>query len=337
MEITDALVMTPEGMRATGSIAQRLMDGGFKANTLRTNSTLRKDEWKEYDKALVQAAVRPMRAVAALRSMGLTFSIGNGMAKTVLEYEDVSDMSDAQLSIDGETQGDNDRVVVSIKYLPLPIISKPWFLGARTLAAARLAGGGLDTTQTETAGRKCGETLEDMLLNGTGASPFSFGGGTIYGLTDHPSRNTLAMGTDWASATGKAIKDDILEMIRLAQLDLFYGPYTLFVSSNCQPHMGDDYSSNYSKTILARVREIEGISRVEYCPFLNKSYASSQAILVQATPDVVRLVDGMPMTNVQWEEQGNMRFHFKGMMISVPQIRARQDGTCGIVHCKAGL
>lgn len=335
MDITDAVIMTPEGFKATGSIAQRLMEGGFKSNALRTNATLRKDEWKHYDKALVEAAIRPMRAVNALRQMGLTFSIGNGMAKTVLEYEDVSDMSGASISMDGETEGNNDRVIVSIKYLPLPIISKPWFLGARSLASMRASGGNLDMVQTETAGRKCGESLEDMLLNGTGATPFAFGGGTIYGLTDHPSRNTLTMSTDWASASGKQIKDDILEMIRLAQLDLFYGPYVLMVSSNCQPHWGDDYSSNYAKTITARVREIEGISQVIFCPFLNKTYAASQGILFQATPDVVRIVDGMPLTNVQWEEQGNMRFHFKGMMIAVPQVRARQDGTCGIVHCKA--
>lgn len=337
MQITDAVVMTPQGLQATGSVAQRLMSGEFKANSLRTNATLRKDEWKTYDQALVQAAVRPMRAAAVLRSLGLTYSIGNGLAKTVLEYEDVSDMTDAFLSMDGETQGNNDRVVVGIKYLPLPIISKPWFLGARALAAARASGGGLDTTQTDTAGRKCGEMLEDMLLNGTGATPFSFGGGSIYGLTDHPSRNTLDMSVDWASATGNQIKDDVLEMIRLAQLDLFYGPYVLFVSANCQPAWGDDYSSNYKQTIIARIREIEGISQVVFCPFLNKSYANSQGVLAQASADVMRIVDGMPLTNVQWEEQGNMRFHFKGMMIAVPQIRARQDGTCGIVHCKSGL
>lgn len=335
MVISDAIMVTSEGLRATGSIAQQLLSGGFKANALRTNATLRKDEWKIYDKALVQAAVRPMRAVAALRSLGLTFSVGNGLAKTVLEYEDVSDMSDASVSMDGEVVGDNDRVVVNIKYLPLPIVSKPWFLGARTLAAARSSGGGLDVTQTQTAGRKCGEMIEDILLNGTGSTPFSFGGGTLYGLTDHPNRNTQTMSVDWASATGNQVKDDVLSMIEKAQADFYYGPYVLFVSANCSPHWGDDYSSNYSKTILARIREIEGISQVVFCPFLNKTTTASQGILVNATEDVVRIVDGMPLTNVQWEEKGNMRFHFKGMMISVPQIRARQDGTCGVVHCKA--
>jgi hypothetical protein len=346
-EQLDTLQVTDTGVVASGSMAQRLLDNGFKVNSLRpactdakgnalkNNATLRYDEWKEYDRVLVEETVRPMRAVAALRAAGLTYGIGNGFAKPILQYEDVSKMGEATLSMDGESERDNDRVEFTLKYLPLPILAKSWFINGRVLASSRETGAALDTTQTAQSGTRIGELLEDLTLNGS--SSFTFGGGTIYGLTDHPQRNTLAMAVDWGSASPAAIVKDVKDMVQKCFDDFFYGPFILFVSANCEMHWNDDYSSHYAKTILNRVKEISTISDVVFCPFLNKSYAYSQGVLVQRSPGTVRIVEGMPLTNVQWEERGNTRFHFKGMTIAVPQVRATQAGNSGICHCKAGL
>jgi len=299
-------------------------------NQMHTNAVLRWYEWQSYDTALLVEALRPMRAVAAMRSAGLTHSIGNGLGKTVLMYEDVSFLGEADMSMDAESQRGNDRVEFTQKFLPLPIIHKSWFINARTLAASRETGESLDTTQAAMSGRKIGEYIESMTL--LGSNSYAFGGGTVYGLTDFPTRQTGNFTADWATASPKVVLKDILAMVQKAQADYFYGPYLLFISGNCESAFSDDYSSNYGKSLLNRIKETQMIKDVVFCPFLNKNSAATQAVLFQATPDVARLVDGMPLTNVQWEEQGNMRFHFKGMQICLPQIRATQGSNCGVVH-----
>jgi len=54
--------------------------------------------------------------------------------------------------------------------------------------------------------------------------------------------------------------------------------------------------------------------------------------LVQMTSDTVRLVDGMPIQNVEWSSQGGMVHNYKVMTIRVPEIRSDDNGQCGIVR-----
>lgn len=354
-------VLESGNFEATGPVAQRLMQAGFNVNALRpffdpetnrsyvmspnggtafalkTNAaTLRKDEWKLYDTAVVEAAVAPMRAVSALRAAGLVFGgSGSGLAKTVLEYEDMSDMTDAEMSMDGVTRGNNDRIQYTIKYLPLFLTHKSFFINARTLAASRSGSSALDTTQASIAGRKIGESIENTTVNGCGS--LAFGGGTIFGLTDFTYRQTLAMAKDWAICTGREVKNDVLAMVKKAMAHNFYGPYILLISGDCEAYFNDDYTSNYQKTILARIKEISSIAQVEFVPFLNKTVATAQAILIHKSQDVFRMVDALPVTNVEWQTEGGMQIHYKAMTIQVPQPRADQANKCGIVHCKAGL
>ena len=59
---------------------------------------------------------------------------------------------------------------------------------------------------------------------------------------------------------------------------------------------------------------------------------ANNVLLVQMSSDVVRLVRGMGIQNVQWSVEGNMINKFKVMTIQVPQIRSDQNGKSGIVH-----
>ena len=54
--------------------------------------------------------------------------------------------------------------------------------------------------------------------------------------------------------------------------------------------------------------------------------------MVQLTSDVVRLVRGMPIQNVQWTEEGQFVTKYKVMTIQVPQIRSDQEGKTGLIH-----
>ena len=50
------------------------------------------------------------------------------------------------------------------------------------------------------------------------------------------------------------------------------------------------------------------------------------------TSDVVRLVQGMPLQNVEWTTEGKWITKYKVLTIAVPQIRSDQEGHCGVVH-----
>lgn len=294
-------------------------------------ATLRKDEWKHYDDVILKVTEERLRGVADLYAAGLTYTIPNGMGSTVLEYEDMSDMEAAQLSMDGATRGDKDRPEFDISYLPLPITHKDFMINARVLAASRTTGSPLDTTMAEMAARKVAEKLEDMLFNG--ASTYAYGGGTIYGYTDFPSKNTYSLTANWdeldsSSIDGEGILSDVIGMKAASIAAGFYGPWVLYIPTNFETAMDKDFKVNSDKSIRQRVLEIDGLTDIRVADKLT----ADNVILVQMTSDVVRMVNGMAVTPVEWNTEGGMILHYKVMTIQVPQLRATQEGDCGIVH-----
>ena len=59
---------------------------------------------------------------------------------------------------------------------------------------------------------------------------------------------------------------------------------------------------------------------------------ANNVLLVQMTSDVVRLIRGMGLQNVQWDEEGKFVTKYKVLTIQVPQIRSDVNGASGVVH-----
>ena len=302
---------------------------------LRTNAVLRKDEWEQLDTAVVEIARERLNAVGDLVSRGLTYEVGNGMGTTIVQHETVSEMTRAQVTMDGVTRGENDRVTFSLVSTPLPVIHHDFQISARVLAASRQSGSPLDTTQVEEATRQVAETTEDLLVNGVESGDsktlgFGSGAAVIYGYTDRPNRNAYSLGAAWnlVATTGEDIIADVLAMVTAAQVDRMFGPYILYVPANFWVKLQDDYKPNSDKTILQRVREISGIEDVKPVDKL----AESNVLLIQLTKSNVDMVIGMQPTTVQWETQGGMMMMFKVMSIMVPRIKLDHNNRSGIVH-----
>jgi uncharacterized linocin/CFP29 family protein len=339
--------------RAMGTVAQRLIandmsvsplrpwqewkDGRFVGNFINVNgqavpttnaATLRKEEWVQYDTAVLEETRQRLTGIADLESRGLTYNIGNGLGKTVLEHETVNDIGNATMDMDGLARGQNDRPEYVLNYLPLPIVHADFSVNLRQLAASRNSGSALDTTIASMKARRVAEKLEDIYF--LGASAYSFGGGTIRGLLDHPNRNQYTLTAHWndSAATGATIVADVLGMKAAAVADGFYGPFVLYIPSNFEAALDEDYAANYPKTVRNRLLEIQGIQDIKVADRLT----ADNVVLVQMTSDVVRLVNGMAINTLQWDEQGGLVVNFKIMCIKVPQIRATQSGKCGIVH-----
>lgn len=315
-----------QGMSGGLSVMQSLMSSNFNVESLRTQALLRKDEWIQYDQAIVNVARQRLVGVADLMERGLTYSIPNALGTTSVEWEKISDMDDAVVNMSGVTDGGNARVVFDLDSQPLPIIHRDFQLNIRTLEASRRRGDSLDVTQAIVAARKVSERIESMLFKG--ATGINNGGKTIYGYTTATNRNTGSVTASWASATGDQMVTDVLRMIDAAAGDNMYGPFALYVPVSVFNRLGNDYKAASDKTILQRIKEISGVEIVK--PSYNLT--GTQIVLVQLSSDTVDLLDGIQPTIVQWDSNGGMTANFKVMAIMAPRIRNDYSGNSGIVH-----
>jgi len=313
----DAIVDAIVKGKAHGSVASRLLASGMNVNALRTNDTLMYDEWKEIDRVVLEAYQNRLVGVADLQAAGLTYNIPNGLAKTVIGYQDVSDTEAASVSLDGVTRGERDRPEFDINYLPLPIIHKDFSFTAREIASSREGIMPLDTTMAQLAARKVAEKVEEMYF--TGLSSYTFGGGTIFGLMDETHRNQGSLAANWddSAGDGESILGDVLAMKQAGIDDRCYGPYMLYVPTNFETAIDEDFKANSDKSIRERLLQIDQLKGIKVADKLT----ADNVILVQMTVDVVRIVNGMAITTVQWETEGGMRINFKVMAIISVMIR----------------
>jgi len=295
----------------------------------RTNDTLRKDEWIHLDEALVEEGVIRLRGVQDLIAAGQVIPVANAMGKTIVEYEKVTDMEPAVVSLDPAARSDLDRQEFELARVPLPVTHKDFDLSLRTLAASRETGEALDTTQARTAGRLVSERLEQMLFQGlTG----NFGGFPVYGYTTHPDRNVSAFGAGgaWSGAgkTGEEILADLLSAIGVLQDDRMYGPYWVYVSANTSTKLEEDFKAESDKTIRQRLMEVDMVQAIRVVDQL----AADNVVITQASIDVAAWVMGETTQTVQWDIYGGFKIAFKAFAIQVPLIRSDASGRSGVFH-----
>jgi uncharacterized linocin/CFP29 family protein len=295
------------------------------------NATLRYNEWKLIDEAVIGASMERLRVVADLRGAGLTYNIPNGMGKTVLVTQMMGDITNATISMDPARSAEGDRPEFDLANLPLPVIHKDFYYTARQIEVSRNGGTPLDVTTAQLAARKVAEQAEQLAL---GTLPtYSYGGGTIYGLTNYPKRITRTITSPLLSSWVPAVLVQQVLAMRQDSMNAFhFGPWVLYNSPFWDQYFDDDYSKLKGDiTLRNRLLAIQGINDVRTVDFLT----GKQLLLVQQTSDVVRMVVGMDITTVQWNDLGGMRVNFKVMAILVPQLRADINSRTGIVHATA--
>lgn len=300
---------------------------------LNANATLRRDEWKQLDDALMETAKYRLGGIEDLITNGLTYNLGNAMGTTVMEWHDVGDFGEAVMSMDGVTKGDNSRPDYGFNYLPIPIIHFDYTIKSRELETSRKMGNPLDTTEAVNAGRKVSEKLENLLFTDT---TYSWGekdsrnANTIYSYLNHPDINLVTLAEHWdaSAATGGLIVEDVREMKQASIDDYHYGPWMLYVSTNYETIIDMDYDKTTpGTTTRERIMKIAGIKGIKVIDTL----PADHVLLVQMTPDVVRLIRGLGLTNVEWKTEGGFVSNFKVLTIQIPQIRSDANKRSGIV------
>lgn len=290
------------------------------------DGTLRRDEWKLLDEAILGVARQRIGGYEDLISRGLTFNLGNAMGTTVLEHHRGKTDMTAQLSMDGLTRGQGNRPVYDTQYLPIPIIHVDYEINARELEASRKLGNPLNTDAAEEASFTVREYLEDMLFTDT---TYAFGGGTIYSYANFPSRATGSLTANWTASAADPVAD-IINMKQDSIANYHYGPWVVYIPTGYETVLDEDYSvSGQSlKTMRERILNIGGIEDIKVVDRM----PADTVFMVEMQARNVRLVQGMGITNVEWEDMGGFVTKYKVMTIQVPQLRADKNGRCGIVH-----
>lgn len=313
----------------TNAAGQQYMETNAQAQirALRTNDLLRKDQWKELDAAMLEIAAVRLRPLELLRQRGLVRTL-DGLGVLLSQYEKLSDMTDAEISMSGVARTQEDSVDVSLTSVPIPVISKDFRINVRRLLASQRgvngmgSSEGIDATQIRTATRKVAEKMVEMLFTGYAGN---LDGNTLKGLTNHADVNTYSSGGDWGTVGN--IYDTVIAAITALQGDRMFGPYGMFVS-NTQYLQMLTYISNVNQTALMRVMSIPGIQFVEPADQLT----DGTAVIFQLTSDVIDIAIAQDMTVVEWDEQGGLTGQFKVMAAYAPRPKSDYDSRSGICY-----
>ncbi len=308
-----------------GNAGQRLMAANWNPNALRTNSVLLYDEWKHFDSQITAIARERLVVTQELLRRGLSYNLPNALGVLQLVWQTSGDINGAEVTMTGLPEADKDLPDFGIASMPIPMIHKEFRLDLRTLQASRNSQQPLDTTIAEIAMRKIAEKVESLIFSGLSIATSL---GTIYGLLNHPNRNTGSVTATWTTATGAQILADVLAMMDKAIADNQFGPYMLFVPNVVFSNMNNDFKANSDKTILQRILEIPGIQGI----MPTTQLTGTNVLLIQLTSDVVRMINGLAPTMVEWDSRGGFELNFMIFTIMLPQVRADYNNQSGIVH-----
>lgn len=312
--------VAPDGVHSDGSINVNAAQ-----DALAINATLRRDEWMYFDNTVTQIARERLTIVQELMSRGLTWDLPNALGVLAIEWDKVGDLEPAQMTMSGLDEALKDQLDYGSDSMPVPMIHKEFTMNLRQLEAARRNGRQMDSTHAAVATRKVADLVEQLIFTG---ATISSANGRIWGLLNHPHRTTGSIGSSWASDSGENIITDILAMIEDARLNNMFGPFLLFIPGAWGVSLSRDYKANSSDTILDRIMKITGILAV----IPTNRLTAGNVLLVQASSDVIQLINGMQPTLLQWDSRGGFEINFKVVAIMLPRIRSDYAEQSGIVH-----
>ena len=326
---------TPAGIQAATGYRPFFARNGNKNafGRIRTNrglvvqSLLRKDEWEELDREVIQAARLRLKMAGHLMERGLVHRLGS-IGTLVSQWNLGSEMGQAQVSLSGRAKAEQDVQDFNLAGVPVPIIFKDFDLGSRTMEAARRMGEQIDMTNAAEAGRVVAEMLETIIVDGASVT---LNGATIYGYTNQPYRNTDTAtnygGGDWGTIAN--IRATVIGMINAANADRHYGPFGLYAAPTQYNQALERHTDGSGEMALDTVLKLPQIEFFEPGDFL----ADGEVLLVQLTKDVVDLA--LLDTQIQvleWMSGDGMLGHFKVMMVAVPRVKNDYNQRSGVVH-----
>ena len=303
-------------------------DGSRYAHMQVSNALLRYDEWKAFDN-VIEPLVRQRTSVfQKLVAMTPPMVMNDAMNHTVLQWQLRDNFGQAQISMDPARRTTTEQGNYDTRYMPLPIIHSDFSFSLRDLLISRNGGPGLDTTAMQEAAFAIAEKVERLTI-GLEETCY-FGGGYIYGLTNHPDRMTATLTDPEDDAwTVELFCNELVDLTTTMYNARRYGPYHVLYGAGWMSYMQRRYNEFDSTTLANAVRKLDRIASFEQADFLT----GLQLIIIEPQAKFVRAVIGMNPTPIQWS---NTPFdvQMKLMAILLPQIRDDYNGDTGILHAQ---
>lgn len=292
------------------------------------NALLRKYEWEQIDTAVVDVVRSPNVALNDFLRLGLTQRL-DGLGVIVSTYEQLGDMTEANVSMEGLVRGEQDRTPFIPQSIPVPLIHKDFQLSLRHLESSRRGGGEtLDTTQARVATRRVQDKVDDIIFNGHGTKVGSLN--QIYGLSNKPQRlqktSADCGGGDFGTSQNfyKTLNGAITFLRDLG----YYGPYGVYISSA-------QYSQ--TNTLVSGTAVSERTTALEQLPevsFINQAHklTDGEMLVFQLSTDVADIAIAQDVTPVQWEGIGGFVIDFRIFTALTIRVKHDANDNCGIVH-----
>lgn len=293
------------------------------------NSVLDKREWAELDRTIFEMVKLRRNGVEDLRSRGLTTT--TTLAEMLSQFRMATERVRPTVSMDGRTRADRDRTDRVVYSVPIPIIRGDYDIGRRELDASRKLGASLDTFEAGEAASSVAEEEERLLFNGDASIVVH--GGTIYGYTTLPARDTATAavygGGDFGTIS--EILPTYLGALAALAAKRYHGPFVSYVALTQYHEMLDTYTDGTGQTALARVKLLPQIDDVKPSDFL----AAGNMVLVQMTPNVVDWRIALDVENREWVSGDQMSLMYCVLSAATPRLKTDSDGNAGIAHATA--
>jgi len=284
---------------------------------------LPKDVWGLWDREAVEVQRTTLRVFNDLSS---SVSMPMPIGKLVHHFQTVSDSGQVNVSLDGRSKGRTDQPVFAYHGTPLPIIDSPFSYGWRQVAAASTEGFQLDAAGRTNSMRKIAEKAESLMLNGD--TDIVVGADPLYGLRNHPRRNTRTTAQALNGATGAQWLATITETLKLLHDDNFKSPATIYLNFDDWFYAtSTEFTPGYPKTIAQRVLELGGLREVIDADSINPG----EVIAIVKDRSVLQVLNGMPMTTrAQFRANPEDDYNFVTMAAVALEIKFDANQNCGV-------
>lgn len=318
-EISDLMTMFGKGGERNGVLRPHV--------GIHHNALLKKDEWLELDRVVLETAKVELNGIQDLIGAGLVKRLG-GLGSKVSAYQRISELTAANVSMSIDVPGEKDRLEYDQANVPIPVIYKDFSFDLRDLSSARQTGDPIETDHVAAATRVVTESMESILFSG---STVQLGGYVIQGYTNKTGRLTDTAanygGGDFGTAgNGYKTAQGMLTALRAVG---FRGPFMGYSASTQYGQLLNYFSTNDSRSekaiILQNMPEIRDIKP-------SYELADGVFLLVQMTSNVVDLAIGFNLAPVSWAEMGGMRTEYRVMTALAPRVKADFNSAVGIAH-----
>lgn len=296
-------------------------------------TTLQEDEWRQLTDRMVEIYRADLVGVSDLQDSGLTRDIS--LATKVDLWQTMSEMTGADVSMDGESGSEEDRMTYNTEGVPVPIVHKDFRISERDLMTSRMLNNDLRTDQVADATRAVTETLEDILFHGwnpiVGDDRDNF---QLYGYTTHPDRITHT-GSTWGRTGTEAenIRADLVEILDLLdQNNRDGGGFWVYLAPEQWRIFRSAIDPHGDGNLTVRERVEDEFSQ-EYARFRRTDrLPDGEAVVVDPREDVVELAQAEDVQTVEWQSGSGMTNHFKVMGAIAPEVKSDTKGQSGIAH-----